>query len=124
MTPLNSMPTDSIIDPVKSTRETILELLRSRNQKARFISEVYAALARAQIHREQADGALRQLEAEGAVMVRDHFCGDPHLAGVDLRVAALVDARGDSDPQMSTIRVIDEEWNKWLSEYLANHRCG
>jgi len=25
---------------------------------------------------------------------------------------------------MSTIRVIDEEWNKWLSDYLANHRCG
>jgi len=41
-----------------------------------------------------------------------------------LRVAALVHARGESDPQMSTIRVIDEEWNKWLSEYLANHRCG
>jgi len=118
------MSTDPTIDQVKSTRETILELLRSRNQKARFVSEVYAALARAQIQREQADGALRELEADGVVMVRDHFCGDPHLAGVDLRVAALVDARGGSDPQMSTIRVIDEEWNKWLSEYLANHRCG
>jgi hypothetical protein len=118
------MPTDPTIDQVKSTRETILELLRSRNKKARFISEIYAALTRAQIQREQADGALRQLEVDGAVMVRDHFCGDPHLAGVDLRVAALVDARGEFDPQMSTIRVIDEEWNKWLSEYLANHRCG
>jgi len=25
---------------------------------------------------------------------------------------------------MSAIRLIDEVWNKWLSEYLANHRCG
>jgi hypothetical protein len=39
-------------------------------------------------------------------------------------VAALVDARGESDPQLSTIRAIDEAWNQWLSEYLANHRCG
>jgi hypothetical protein len=118
------MSREPIIDQAKNARQTILEILRSRNQKARFMSEVYSALGRAQIEREQADGALRQLEAEGAVMVREHFCGDPHLAGVDLRVAALVDARGESDPQMSTIRVIDEEWNKWLSEYLANHRCG
>jgi len=88
------------------------------------MSEVYSALGRAQIEREQADGALRQLEAEGAVMIREHFCADPHLAGVDLRVAALVDARGESDPQLSTIRAIDEAWNQWLSEYLANHRCG
>jgi predicted negative regulator of RcsB-dependent stress response len=118
------MPTDPTIDQEKSPRETILKLLRSRNQKARFISEVYAALARAHVERDEADAALRQLEADGAVMIRDHCCGDPHLAGVDLRVAALVHARGESDPQMSTIRVIDEEWNKWLSEYLANHRCG
>jgi len=25
---------------------------------------------------------------------------------------------------LSTIRAIDEAWNQWLSEYLANHRCG
>ena len=47
------------------------------------MNEVYSALGRAQIEREQADGALRQLEAEGAVMIREHFCADPHLAGVD-----------------------------------------
>ena len=25
--------------------------------------------------------ALAELEAEGVVMIRDHFCADPHLAG-------------------------------------------
>ena len=88
------------------------------------MSELYAALGRAHIERDQADGAFRELEAEGELMIREHFCADPHLAGVDLRVAALVDARGESDPQLSTIRAIDEAWNRWLSEYLANHRCG
>jgi hypothetical protein len=118
------MSREPTIDQAKSARQTILELLSSRNQRARFMSEVYSALGRAQIEREQADGVLRQLEAEGAVMIREHFCADPHLAGVDLRVAALVAARGKSDPQLSTICAIDEAWNQWLSEYLANHRCG
>jgi len=118
------MSCEPIIDQAKNARQRILEILRSRNHRARFMSEVYAALERARIEQGQAEGALRQLEAEGAVMIREHFCADPHLAGVDLRVAALVDARGESDPQLSTIRAIDEAWNQWLSEYLANHRCG
>jgi hypothetical protein len=57
-------------------------------------------------------------------MIRHNFCADPHLTGVDLRVVALVESIGGGDPQMSAIRLIDETWNKWLSEYLANHRCG
>ena len=35
--------------------------------------------------------ALAELEAEGAVVVRENFCADPHLAEVDLRVIALID---------------------------------
>jgi hypothetical protein len=57
-------------------------------------------------------------------MVRDHFCADPHLAGVDLRVAALVQSSAGADAQMSAICAIDEAWDKWLAEYLSNHRCG
>jgi hypothetical protein len=55
-------------------------------------------------------------------MVRDHFCADPHLAGVDLRIAALVDGQA-ADPETSAIRAIDAAWDRWLAEYLANHRC-
>ena len=37
-------------------------------------------------------------------MIRDNFCADPHLAGVDLRVVALVESVDGGDPQMSAIR--------------------
>jgi hypothetical protein len=43
---------------------------------------------------------------------------------VDLRVVTIVEADPGEDPQLGAIRRIDEAWNKWLSEYLANHRCG
>ena len=108
----------------KAARERIVELLRGHNKKARFMTEVYAALERFQIAAADADRALAKMEGEGALMIRDNFCADPHLAGADLRVAALVESRDGGDAQMSAIRAIDEAWNKWLSEYLANHRCG
>jgi hypothetical protein len=108
----------------KAARDTIVELLRRRNSKARFLTELYASLEKSSIDRTAADRALSQLESGGAVMVRDHFCADPHLAGVDLRVATIVEGERTENPQLSAIRRIDEAWNKWLSEYLANHRCG
>lgn len=108
----------------KTTRDLVVEVLRSRDKKARFMTEVYASLAKSKIERAEADRALARLEGEGAVIVRDHFCADPHLAGVDLRVVTIVERRADEDPQLEAIRRIDEAWNKWLNEYLANHRCG
>jgi hypothetical protein len=105
-------------------RRAVLEFLRSRSKKARFMTEVYAALRRAKIGTEEADRALGELEAKGVVMIRDHFCADPHLAGVDLRVVALVENVGNADPQLSAIHEIDSAWDKWLADYLANHRCG
>lgn len=108
----------------KNHREKVVDLLRTRNKKARFMTELYASLGRLQIAAAEVDRALADLEASGTVMVRDHFCADPHLAGVDLRVVALADGDDREDPQMGAIRRIDETWDKWLSEYLANHRCG
>jgi hypothetical protein len=101
-----------------------MDLLRSRSQKARFMTEVYAALRRAKISAEETDRAVGVLEAEGIVMIRDHFCADPHLAGVDLRIVAPVESVGGADPQLSAIREIDSAWDKWLADYLSNHRCG
>jgi hypothetical protein len=108
----------------KAACDTIIELLRSRNAKARFLTELYASLEKSRIDRAVADRALVQLESDGAVMTRDHFCADPHLAGVDLRLVTIVETAQAEDPQLAAIRRIDEAWNKWLSEYLANHRCG
>jgi len=109
----------------KAACERLAELLRGQNKKARFMTEVYAALERFEIPAANADRALAELESQGAIMIRDNFCADPHLAGVDLRVATIVETgeRGE-DAQLSAIRRIDEAWNKWLNEYLANHRCG
>lgn len=105
-------------------RKAVLDVLRSRGQKARFVTELAAALARAAIGKEQMEQALSDLQAESIVMIRDNFCADPHLAGVDLRVVALVESIDGADAQLRAIREIDSTWNKWLGEYLANHRCG
>ena len=86
--------------------------------------ESAVALQRAKIGKEEMEQALAELQAEGVVMIRDNFCADPHLAGVDLRVVALVESVDGADAQLSAIREIDSAWDKWLGEYLANHRCG
>jgi hypothetical protein len=84
---------------------------------------LYAGLKMA-MNAAEIDHVLKQLESEGAVMMLDHFCADPHLAGVDLRVITVVENREGEDPQLGAIRRIEEAWNQWLNEYLANHRCG
>ena len=108
----------------KDTRAAVVNLLRERNGKARFMTELYAALAKREVHAAEIDSVLAELELRGEVMLRDHFCADPHLAGVDLRVITVVEAEHGDDPQLAAIRRIDETWNQWLNEYLANHRCG
>ena len=115
---------DSLKLSSQDARRSVIDLLRSRNKKARFMTELYASLRRSNIEPEATDRALADLEAEGGVMIRDHFCADPHLTGVDLRVIALVESIAGEDAQMRAIRSIDEIWNRWLNEYLANHRCG
>ncbi len=107
-----------------SVRKALTDFLRTRSKKARFVTEIYAAMSRLSIGTKQTDRALADLEREGVVMMRDHFCADPHLAGVDLRIVALVQSIEGMDAQLSAIHTIDAAWNKWLSEYLANHRCG
>lgn len=105
-------------------KKALGDFLRSRSKKARFVTEVYAAMGRLSIDTKQTDRALAELEREGLVMMRDHFCADPHLVGVDFRIVALVQSIEGMDAQLSAIRTIDAAWDKWLSEYLANHRCG
>lgn len=108
----------------KEARKAIIDLLRGRNRKARFMTEAYAALGKRDMSAAAIDRSVAELESQGALMLRDHFCADPHLAGVDLRVVAVIEKRADEDPQLNAIGRIDETWNKWLNEYLANHRCG
>ena len=104
--------------------KAVIDALRNRAKKARFTTELASALQRASVGKEEMEQALADLQAQGVVMIRDNFCADPHLAGVDLRVVALVESIDGADPQLSAIRLIDDAWNKWLGEYLSNHRCG
>jgi len=105
-------------------KKAVIDALRNRVRKARFTTELAAALQRAKIGKEEMEQALADLQAEGIVMIRDNFCADPHLSGIDLRVVALIESIDGTDPQLSAIREIDSTWDKWLGEYLANHRCG
>jgi hypothetical protein len=105
-------------------KKAVIDALRNRAKKARFTTELAAVLQRARVGKEEMERALAELQSEGIVMIRDNFCADPHLAGVDLRVVALVESVGGADAHLSAIREIDSAWDKWLAEYLANHRCG
>jgi hypothetical protein len=117
------MNEQSNVDPSEA-KKAVIDALRNRAKKARFVTELAVALERSNVEKAQMEQALAELQSEGAVMIRDNFCADPHLAGVDLRVVALVESIDGADAQLSAIREIDTTWNKWLGEYLANHRCG
>jgi hypothetical protein len=116
-----SEPTNANIHDV---RQAVIDVLRNRAKRARFMTELAAALGHSHISKKHMEQALSELQTEGVVMIRDNFCADPHLASVDLRVVALVESINGVDPQLSAIRAIDDAWDKWLAEYLANHRCG
>jgi hypothetical protein len=105
-------------------KTSVIEVLGGRGRKARFATEVLAELRRFKIGKDEMDQALDALEAEGVVVLRDHFCADPHLAEVDLRVIALIEPTLGDQANVAALHDIDLAWNKWLGEYLANHRCG
>jgi hypothetical protein len=109
---------------VASARESVIDVLGGRGKKALFATELLAGLRRYNLGKEIMDQALVELEADGVVVVRDHFCADPHLAEVDLRVVALLKPASLEVARAEALREIDRAWNEWLGEYLANHRCG
>src|SRR4030095_6638840 len=94
----------------KDTRKAVTDFLHRRNNRARFMTELYASLRQSGIAPEGGERARSELESEGVVMIRDHFCADPHLAGVDLRVVALVESTAGEDPQLSAIRGVGWGW--------------
>ena len=107
-----------------SAKIAVVEVLNVGGKKARFATELLAGLRRHNIGKDEMDRALVELEAEGTVVMQDHFCADPHLAEVDLRVIASVDISRGDEAHAAALQQIDLAWNKWLGEYLANHRCG
>jgi hypothetical protein len=105
-------------------KRAIVELLGRGAKRARFMTEIVAGLRRLRVGKDELERALSELEAAGKIVLRDHYCADPHLADVDLRVAALLDQSAGAEAHAAALHEIDLTWNKWLGEYLANHRCG
>jgi hypothetical protein len=97
----------------------VLNVLGRGPRKARFVSEVASGTHAAP---DDLNQVLAQLESAGKVLVREEYCGDPHLEGIDLRIVALIQP-GEGDPLSTAVENIDKTWQRWLAEYLANHRC-
>ncbi len=108
--------------PPNSVRDAVLGVLRTGPRRARFVPEVAGTLRRANVSPADVDQALDELAGQGEVLIRENYCADPHLAGIDLRIAALVDG-AQPDPERAALTEIEAAWQRWLGEYLANHRC-
>ena len=106
-------------------RQTVLAWLRQQERRALFVTELATALRKAHgISASDVERALAALEADWSVVIRDHYCADPHVVGTDLRIVALVELGAGDDGQMLAIREVEATWHEWLAEYMANHRCG
>ena len=104
--------------------QNVLACLRQRERRALFVTELSTALRKAHgVSASDLERTLAMLEADWSVVIRDHYCADPHVVGTDLRIVALVESHAEDDGQMQAIREIEATWHEWLAEYLANHRC-
>ena len=104
---------------------TIADFLKRQHDSAAFVRDLLDEVSTAcSIDADTIERALAELEASGSVLVRDHYCADPHVDGEDQRIVGLVDADNGEDPQVRCIQAIERVWNGWLAEFLATHRCG
>jgi hypothetical protein len=111
------------------SESAIVKILERAPRRARFVSELAQQLRRAKLGVTSLESDLGKLEASGRVLVREQFCADPHLEGTDLRIVALVwpapgGATAVDDPQARAVADIEAVWDRWLADYLSNHRCG
>jgi hypothetical protein len=104
-----------------AVQERVLAFLNEGEHGARFVSDVARKGA---LPQPQVEDALAALEGEGRLLVREYYCADPHLEGVDLRIAGAVRQPADGgDAVSSCIQAIDATWQEWITAYLADHRC-
>jgi len=88
-----------------------------------MVSRLLGNMRRRNVEPEQVERALADLQQQPAILVREHYCADPHLAGADLRVAATLEPQAQDDPIADAAERIETVWQRWLNEYLSNHTC-
>jgi phosphotransacetylase len=106
-----------------ATEAAVLDTLRRTPRHAELVSRLMTLLTRRSMEREQVEQALADLQTKAAILVREHYCADPHLATADLRVAAIVEPTENHDPVADAAKRIEGVWQRWLSDYLSNHTC-
>ena len=105
-------------------RKAVLACLCQWERRALFVTELSTALRKTHgVSASDVERALAALEADWSVVIRDHYCADPHVVGSDLRIVALVEPGAGDDGQMQAIREVEATWHEWLAEYMGNHRC-
>jgi len=98
-----------------------LALLTEGEHGARFVSDLER---KGRLPKREVEQELAALEGEGKLLVREYYSADPHLEGVDLRIAGVVRASAkEADAISSCIEAIDATWQEWITSYLADHRC-
>src|SRR6266542_1598550 len=61
-------------------QRNLLAVLRKRTRRAVFVTELSAALRKANgASDSEIERVLSKLEVDGAVVVRDHYCADAHV---------------------------------------------
>jgi hypothetical protein len=99
----------------------LLDLFAERETGALFLTEIAGALGVPVAAVEPPVAAMRD---RGAVVVVDHTFPDPHLHGVDLRIAALAPAGVTREAAAAeALRNGEALWQTWLREFLGSHRC-
>src|SRR5579864_5954943 len=101
--------------------QRVVDVLGRGRRHARFFAELERLIGDGA----ELEHALAELESGGRVIIREQYCADPHLVGTDLRIVALVpEVTEDADGVGTAMADIEAIWQRWLGEYLANHRCG
>lgn len=91
----------------------------ARRGGACFVSELSSPLPKS---RGAFERALGRLVTDSRVVMRHNFCADPHFVNEDLRAVALVDPTAD-DPRSAADAACERLWQRWMSNFLASHRC-
>jgi hypothetical protein len=99
----------------------VLQVFRDHEARALFVTEIIDAVGLPGVDVERACADL--IEQRSLLVVENAF-PDPHLAGVNLRIAALLSSScADAEDRAHALRSATACWEKWLLEFLGSHRC-